>query len=75
MAPGLVILNRSPGCSPGGEAHIPQSLGWGPGGPAGGPLGGVNRVFYGGFGNRELTTLKGICACVVEDLTSICFHR
>ena len=39
------------------------------------PLGGVNRVFYGGFGNREFITLKGSCACVIEDLTSACFHR
>ena len=39
MVPGVVILDWSLGCSPGGEAHIPQPMGsgtrgggWGVGG-------------------------------------------
>ena len=80
--PGKTIRSGTGGSHPGqeswllsrGEAHIPQSLGSGAGG-GGGPLDWVNRVCYQGFGNREFITLKAISACVVEDLTSTCFHR
>ena len=74
---GLVILDRSPGCSQGVRPISPSHWDrehWEEG-AGGGPLDWVNRVFYGGFRNRAFTTLKGICECVVEDLTSTCFLR